>query len=69
MSNSIDDGIGYFIMLFIIVVVSLLCIISINVYDYFTEDEIKSEHLIEPQTELIIKDNKVDTIYIYKEPN
>jgi hypothetical protein len=35
---------------------------------YFIPDTIESEHPIKPEIELVIKDNKVDTLYIYKEP-
>lgn len=31
----------------------------------FTDEEIKSEYLIKPKIELIVKNNKIDTIYIY----
>lgn len=36
---------------------------------FFIPDTIESEHPIKPEIHLIIKDNKVDTLYIYKEPS
>lgn len=35
-------------------------------YLFFYDNSIKSDKLLTPKIELIIKENKVDTIYIYK---
>lgn len=35
---------------------------------FFIDHSIKSEVLITPEIELRIKDNKVDTLYIYRQP-
>ena len=37
--------------------------------DYFFIDEIiESPHLLIPEIKLIIKDNQIDTVYIYRKP-
>jgi hypothetical protein len=33
---------------------------------FFSSDEIKSDKLLKPEIQLVIEDNKVDTIYVYK---
>ena len=39
-----------------------------GVTSFFTDDAIKSDKPIVPEIELIIKDNKVDTVYVYRLP-
>lgn len=54
----------------------ILCIISalgfwavVSLIDWlFIEDAIKSTKPITPEIELIVKDNVVDTLYIYHKP-
>jgi len=51
-----------------------LCVLSVVIFwvgweliDWlFIDDSIRSEKIITPQIELIINDNIVDTIYVYK---
>jgi hypothetical protein len=38
------------------------------IYSFFSKDKIESTKPIQPQIELVIEDNKVDTIYVYIEP-
>ena len=35
---------------------------------YAVDHSIKSHTLIKPEIKLVIEDNKVDTIYVYKQP-
>lgn len=46
----------------------VVAIIMGTIWFFVSSDEIKSEKRIEPKIELIIKNNKVDTLFIYKEP-
>lgn len=53
-----------------------LCIICVLIFwagyelvDWiFISEDIRVEQPIKPEIELIIKDNKVDTIYVYRHP-
>lgn len=49
---------GYLVGVFSFAIVFMICI-----PDY---REFKSEERVKPSIELIIKDNKVDTLYVYK---
>jgi hypothetical protein len=51
-----------FAVLFVVVIVMT----AYTINTFFTEPVIRSETRIEPQIELIIKDNQVDTIYVYR---
>ena len=58
---------GILTVAFVVIIVASA--ISVGVTYFATKtDYIKSEHLIKPEIELIIKDNKVDTVYVYKKP-
>jgi hypothetical protein len=47
--------------------IGLGCWAIFSMIDYFfIFDGIKSETPIEPKIELVIKDNKVDTLYVYE---
>lgn len=35
---------------------------------FFISEDIRSDKPIKPEIELVIKDNKVDTVYVYKQP-
>jgi len=53
------------------IILVLGCLIGVgcfvyNVYEHFKGTTIKSVEIIIPHKELIITDNKVDTLYIYK---
>ena len=56
--------VGLVITFFVIVI--LLCVWLFHVF--FSKTEIRSTNLIQPQIELVIENNKVDTIYVYVEP-
>ena len=34
----------------------------------FIDDAIRTTELIEPEIELVVKDNVVDTVYVYRKP-
>ncbi len=54
----------------LLTIIAILAVgfISFTVYYFVKDDAITSEHPIKPQIELVIKDNKVDTLYIYRKP-
>jgi hypothetical protein len=35
---------------------------------FFISEDIRSDKPIKPEIELVIRDNKVDTVYVYKQP-
>ena len=65
MSNPLSDLFKFFTF---IVVVLLFLLGYIFVYLYTNRNKIESDSIITPEVKLIIKDNKVDTVYIYKLP-
>lgn len=65
MSNPLSDLFKFFTF---IVVVLLFLLGYIFIYLYTNRNKIESDSIITPEIKLIIKDNKVDTIYIYKLP-
>jgi hypothetical protein len=67
------DGIGnalgqMFGCLIIIIVVLGIAVLGFGGYTVFKDDAIKSDHPIKPQIELVVKNNKVDTLYVYRKP-
>jgi hypothetical protein len=67
------DGLGnalgqMFGCLITIAAVSVIGCIGFTGYYFFKDDTITSEHPIKPQIELVIKNNKVDTLYVYRKP-
>ena len=56
------------ITLFIGFCIGIILLIGIVCYTLFHKTVIKSEIKIQPKIELVIKDNKVDTLYIYEKP-
>lgn len=50
---------------FCLFIISLICM---GCYFIFHKPVIKSETKIQPKIELVIKDNKVDTLYVYEKP-
>ena len=65
MSNPLSDLLK---LLAFIIIVLLFLLGYIFVYLYTNRNKIESDSIITPEVKLIIKDNKVDTIYIYKLP-
>ena len=56
-----------------IVVLCAICVLvfwgGYELVDWlFIDDAIRTTELIEPEIELVVKDNVVDTIYVYREP-
>jgi len=67
------DGIGnalgqMFGCLIAIIVVLVTGFLGTVCYYLFDDDAIKTNHPIKPQIELVIKNNKVDTLYVYRKP-
>jgi hypothetical protein len=67
------DGLGnalgqMFGCLIAIIVVLAIGVIGTMCYYFFNDDSIKSDKPIKPQIELVIKNNKVDTLYVYRKP-
>ncbi len=65
MSNPLSDLFKFFTF---ILVILLFLFGYIFVYLYTNRNKIESDSIITPETKLIIKNNKVDTIYVYKVP-
>ena len=65
MSNPLSD---FFNLLTFIIVVLLFLLGYLLVYLYTNRNKIESDYIITPEIKLTIKDNKVDTIYVYKLP-
>lgn len=65
MSNPLSELFKFFTF---IVVVLLFLSGYLFAYLYTNRNKIESDSIITPEVKLIIKDNKVDTIYIYKLP-
>lgn len=65
-----DFNLGALLMQIIVIVAIVALILGFGIkwsYDLITQREgIQSSHRIEPILKLTVKDNKVDTIYIYK---
>lgn len=56
-----------------IVVLCIFCVIvfwgGYELVDWlFIDDSIRTTELINPEIELVIKDNVVDTVYVYRKP-
>ena len=67
--DSIGKGLGeVFGCLITITIAAIIGCIAFVCYYFFSDDSIKSEHPIKPKIELVIKDNKVDTLYVYRKP-
>lgn len=69
MDGSIGKGLGQvFGCLITSIIVLFIGCVGFGMYAFFRDDSIKSEHPIKPQIELVIKDNEIDTLYVYKKP-
>ena len=67
------DGIGnalgqMFGCLIAIIVILAIGFIGSTCYYFFGDGAIKTTRPIKPQIELVIKNNKVDTLYVYRKP-
>ena len=51
-----------------IIVILAIGLIGFTGYSFFKDDSIISEHIIKPEIQLVIKDNKIDTLYVYRKP-
>lgn len=52
---------------FLLTIIAILAV-GFTANYFVKDDDITSEHPIKPQIELVIKDNKVDTLYVYRKP-
>jgi hypothetical protein len=69
MDGNISEGIGMLMVLAAISICSLVILGITNVIDFFfTKDTFETTEIVVPEIKLIIEDNKVDTVYIYREP-
>lgn len=66
--KGIGEAIGCLFYTAIIGVVLTIIFGGWITWNFFGKDEIKSTTPIQPQIELVVEDNKVDTIYVYIEP-
>ena len=65
MGNALGQMFGCLIA---IVVILAIGFIGTGCYYFFKDDAIKTDKPIKPQIELVIKNNKVDTLYVYRKP-
>lgn len=67
MDSGMFRGIGELIIgLFIVAVLAVLSLIGIGVYSFFAPEKVESKKLITPEIKITVKDNKIDTLYVYK---
>lgn len=66
--EGIGNGLSEMFGCMVIIIVILFCVILGLTFVCSGEDEIKTSKPIVPELQLIIVNNKVDTVYIYKEP-
>jgi hypothetical protein len=59
------DGLGNFIAFFGLVCVAVT-LGAVGLHDWLKDDAIRSDSPIEPRIELVVRDNQVDTIYVYE---
>lgn len=68
MYGNSDFGFGCFMWFVAILFATLvLALLWTGRKAYMTDTVIRSEHRIEPEIELYIRDNQVDTVYVYRE--
>ena len=65
LGNALGQMFGCLIAIIVVLVTGFLGTIC---YYFFNDDAIKTNHPIKPQIELVIKNNKVDTLYVYRKP-
>ena len=62
-SNPVGYTIGFMAIIFFCIVVIVIAALEI-----FHAETIKTDTLIKPEIRLKVRDNKIDTVYVYKEP-
>jgi H+/gluconate symporter-like permease len=64
------DGIGSFLTFiwygFLVGVIAVIILGIVLLFNIFGKQTIKSDKIIKPKLELVIKDNKIDTVYVYE---
>lgn len=66
--EALDHTIKVFAKIFATVCVIATIAIVYIILTWNKGEEIVSEHPLKPEKRLIIKNNKVDTLYVYKKP-
>lgn len=67
--SDLGEGIGCLFRAIMILLVAAALGAVYFVYSVYVPDKLESPYPITPTKQLIIKDNKVDTLYIYKLKN
>lgn len=62
LGEAINSFFKAFIVVVIIAVISVFGLVALII----KKSVIKSDHRIEPRIELVVTDNKVDTVYVYQ---
>ena len=65
LGNALGQAFGCLITIIVVLGIGLLGFAG---YSFFKDDSIKSKHPIKPRLELVIENNKVDTLYVYEKP-
>lgn len=67
--NGMFNGLNSFINFVIIVIIVLLIISLYAIYDWiFIEAVIKTTERLVPELEITVKNNVIDTLYVYRKP-
>lgn len=53
-----------------LIIIATVAVLSAGIVWFFMQGDpiIKSEKMIVPEIELVIKDNRVDTVFVYRQP-
>lgn len=65
LGNALGQAFGCLITIIVVLAVGF---IGFTGYYFLKDDSIKTTRPIKPQIELVIKNNKVDTLYVYRKP-
>ncbi len=66
--EALDHAFGVFTKIFATVAIIAAVAILYIILTWNSGKEIVSEHPLKPEKRLVIKNNKVDTLYVYKKP-
>lgn len=64
----VGEGFGTALIIMIVICGGLFYGIFRGLEHWITDGSIRSEKPIKPRIELVIRNNRVDTIYVYKNP-
>lgn len=62
------DGIGKALVFMFVFCVIVGGVVTFGVTKFFSEDDIRVKEPLVPEIELVVEDNVVDTVYVYKRP-